>query len=173
MNINNFVRPSDPETSQITGQKALEYSPKIQRYVADLMDDGKPRIDEEICVELNAQGKPHTADAFRHGRKALAERGLLVETGRTRPTVRGRELSREWVRASAVPNIRAALDPDLLAIAERKQEERKQRAAEKRAKKAAAAVADPQGQLLLLPPPPPVASTKHCATCTCGVPHTS
>jgi len=168
MDVRNFVRNNDPETSQITGRKALEYSPKIQRYVADLMDDGVARIDEEICTELNNQGKPHTADAFRHGRLALAERSLLIPTGVTRPTIRGRELSIEWVKASAVPSIRAVLDPQLQLIAEEKEALRKKNAAEKKARKAAEA-AKPQGELLLLPPP--VATTKHCATCTCGESH--
>lgn len=63
------------------------------------MQDGQPRIDQEIWQGCRSAGYLSSLSAVQHARLALSEAGILVETGRTRPTTDGTP-SREWVLAT-------------------------------------------------------------------------
>ncbi len=89
-----LVRRTDPDTSRdaadlanVSGRAAA---------VAEIMKDGKPRIDEEIHSAMDAKGPIYTRTSICHGRKTLLDLGFLVLTGQTRETVSGRQ-SREYV----------------------------------------------------------------------------
>ena len=60
------------------------------------MSDGTPRIDQEIWQACRDIGYIASLDAVQHGRLALSEVGILMETGVTRDTTDGCP-SREWV----------------------------------------------------------------------------
>ena len=62
------------------------------------MNDGQARIDHEIWIDCRARGYVTSIDTVRHGRLALSETGLIIETGETRTTPNGMP-ARVWQRA--------------------------------------------------------------------------
>lgn len=91
-----FARITDPATSQAAGQGAEEAISDSVKWVKRVMADGKPRIDEEIFAVAEAAGFSKSFDRIRHGRLVLVKKGVLVFTGRTKPTNRRRQ-SQEWM----------------------------------------------------------------------------
>lgn len=162
--IQYYTRNGDPATSRAAGEKAAKYSPEVIRKVANTMDDGVARIDEEIHEATVASGYKKTADAIRHGRGALVARGYLVPTGKTRATKTGGEQSQEWVRRQTVPSIITVVDFDLQNEASVRAAEAKQRREEKKAAKKAAK----EGKAVQTELPLDAAAPTHCPTCTCG-----
>jgi hypothetical protein len=69
--------------------------------VAQLMNDGRERIDYEIWQDCRANGYISSFATVRHGRLVFSDTKLLVETGETRPTPDGLP-SRVWCRAPGV-----------------------------------------------------------------------
>ena len=104
--LDRLVRGTDPHTSLLAAQKASKASRKAIVAVAVAMNDGVIRIDEEVWATCRAQGYISSLSTVQHGRLALSEAGLLVETGATRHTRDGAS-SREWVRASGIDVVEA------------------------------------------------------------------
>jgi hypothetical protein len=131
-----FVRNGDPYTSVAAAMRAAAASPKAVAAVARLMNDGQPRIDHEIWSDCRP-AYIASIDTVRHGRLALSETGLIVETGETRITPNGMR-SRVWQRAI---DVTLPDDEDRLSV-----EARRSAKKTKRPSKAvlAAAVADLQ-----------------------------
>jgi hypothetical protein len=92
-----FVRATDPYTSVGAALRAAAASAKAVAAVARLMNDGQARIDHEIWLDCRAAGYVASIDTVRHGRLALSETGLIVETGETRITPNGMP-ARVWQR---------------------------------------------------------------------------
>ena len=93
-----FVRATDPYTSVGAAIRAAAASAKAVAAVARLMNDGQARIDHEIWIDCRARGYVTSIDTVRHGRLALSETGLIIETGETRTTPNGMP-ARVWQRA--------------------------------------------------------------------------
>lgn len=91
------ARSADPGTSHAAARLAQvkHKDSKVAGNVLAVMRDGKPRIDEAIAEAVRANGHPLTDSRVRHGRKLLADLGVIVQTGQTRPT-RANGYGREW-----------------------------------------------------------------------------
>jgi hypothetical protein len=86
-----YARKSDPDTSKANVNPSEQ--DRATRLVIELMPDMVPRIDREIAEAIpNA-----TPDRLRHGRDQAVKMGLIVWTGRKRPTGIGSGQAREWV----------------------------------------------------------------------------
>lgn len=90
-----LARRSDPETSVEAACKAARASKKAMAAVRKVMSDGVPRIDEEIWAACRAAGYISSFDAVRHGRRALSEARVILDTGERRNTESG-AASRVW-----------------------------------------------------------------------------
>jgi len=96
------ARKDDPDTSKANVN--IEIDKEAAAVVLAVMADGKPRIDEEIVAD---SGEWSTRDGrIRHGRLALQDAGLIVETGKRRPTSNG-GMSREWKLSPLTPALDA------------------------------------------------------------------
>jgi len=93
--VKRLARGDDAETSLLAAIKASKASRKAVEAVGRAMEDGAGRIDEEIWLTCRAMGYVSSYDTVRHGRLALSEAGILVETGETRLT-RDNTPSRVW-----------------------------------------------------------------------------
>src|SRR3990167_40948 len=91
-------RKSDPRTSVEAARRAAKASLIALQTVEGLMIDNVRRTDQEIWRDCRARGYITSLDTIQHGRLALSEAGLLVETGETRLTEDGMP-SRVWVLA--------------------------------------------------------------------------
>lgn len=89
------VRNTDPVTSRIAAAKAARSGDYVT-WVLDIMQDGVPRIDQEIEEANLAAGRVGSDTSIRQARLALSRAWLLVPTGRTKNTKDGSP-SREWV----------------------------------------------------------------------------
>ena len=81
-----FARKTDPRTSVEAARKATKASIVAIRAVEKAMLDGKGRIDEEIWQRCRAQGYISSLATVQHGRLALSEAGVLIDTDTTRNT---------------------------------------------------------------------------------------
>ena len=79
------ARQRDPGTSKQAADKAPTGRAAA---VLELMQDGNPRTDEQIAESLDG----YTDTSARHGRKALADRGMIEKIGET-TTKHGRQTS--------------------------------------------------------------------------------
>lgn len=88
-------RNTDPSTSASAAAEASARLAKRAEEVLRVMSDGIPRIDEEIHAAMLANGYRVEMSSARHGRKVLADKGLIEYTGTNRRTKHNRE-SMEW-----------------------------------------------------------------------------
>ena len=93
--LRRLYRKGDPATSLIAAASAMGEGLRSATIVLGVMQDGRARIDEEIANEA-ASKSGLSRTRFRHGRLVLLEAGMLLETGVTRHTSRGRP-SREYI----------------------------------------------------------------------------
>jgi hypothetical protein len=93
-----LARKDDSKPSLEAARRAARATRKAVSAVAQVMDDGVARIDEEIWHACRAAEYLSSLDAVRHARLALSRAGRLIDTGETRPTKDGVS-SRVWVKA--------------------------------------------------------------------------
>lgn len=112
-------RTGDPVTSIAAARKENHVSALVLETTALVMQDGIPRIDEEIWKACRARGLTHSESRIRHSRLALSEGGALLDTGQTRPT-KDTGASRVWVchpdwigRLTELVTAAHRLEPDL------------------------------------------------------------
>jgi hypothetical protein len=67
------------------------------------MQDGVERIDEEIWRDVRVRGFLRSLATIQHGRLALSESSILVDTGRVRDTLTNKCPSIVWVINSKPP----------------------------------------------------------------------
>lgn len=90
-------RMEDPRTSVRAAKKNVSTSWMAVYTTEKLMEDGQPRIDEEIMRGVHHKFEYNkTLSAFQHARLVLQEVGILRYTGVDRPTSNG-DNSKEWV----------------------------------------------------------------------------
>ncbi len=80
------VRHSDPVTS-VAAARTISGRTDLAIAAAFCADLGSGMTDDELCVRLPFLYAPTVKSA----RSRLSKRGLLVASGRTRPSARGRE----------------------------------------------------------------------------------
>ncbi len=78
-----LARHDDPETSR---RAAQSISGRTERIIYHWFDSG-PMTDDELCACVPYLFPPTVKSA----RSRLSKRGLLVASGKTRPSARGRE----------------------------------------------------------------------------------
>lgn len=91
------LRPSDPDTTLGAARKAARASAKATAAVEAVMSDGASRTDEEIWIACRTNGYIASSATVRHGRLALSEAKMLMDTGKRRDTADGSP-SRVWVK---------------------------------------------------------------------------
>ena len=95
--MSEFARTDDPDTSWAAAAKAARASGKAVAAVLALMHDGVARTDQEIRAACRPEYVV-SLSTIQHGRLALSESDILLDTGERRPTEDGM-LSRVWVKA--------------------------------------------------------------------------
>lgn len=96
------VRGSDPWTSALNAAIAIKASRLCMYRVAKIMEDGVDRNDEELHRDYKLTGFRGSVDLVQHARKALSKAGLLVRTGKVRPSLLNKGLSEVWVASAAL-----------------------------------------------------------------------
>lgn len=86
MHESRLVRKTDPRTSVEAARRAAKASLRAMQAVEKLMKDGVDRIDEEIWQGCRAQGYLSSLSTVQHGRLALSESGVLIDSGTERNT---------------------------------------------------------------------------------------
>lgn len=142
LSINQMVRNDDPATSLWAAQDAVRASRAACIATADLMNDGVPRIDEEIWQGCRDNDFKKSLPTIQHARLVLSDAQVLIHTGVNRPTSNG-SLSREWIKADSNADLSALIRAMPAQFP----------------KKRSASAAKDEGA-------PP-----HCTTCTCGKAH--
>lgn len=84
-----LVRDGATDTSIAAAIKAARSSKKATDTVRYVMADGVPRIDQEIWAACRSIGYISSLSTIQHGRVALSNVGVLVDTGRRRLTEDG------------------------------------------------------------------------------------
>jgi len=95
-----LTRKRDPHTSLYAAQQASKASTVAIMKVAEIMMDGKARIDEEMWSECWHKGYQRSQDTIEHARLAMSDVGLLLFTGNLRKT-QFKKGGREWIWSGA------------------------------------------------------------------------
>ncbi len=108
--LDRLVRDDDPETSILAAAKARKASRRSLKFIRAVMADGIERTDEEIWIECRKMGFVSSLAVVQHGRLALSETKMLVDTGARRKTSEN-AMARVWRTTETISRPRMDL-PD-------------------------------------------------------------
>ncbi len=94
--VERFHRSTDLATSIAAAIRASKASSKAVIAVKNVMRDGVERIDEDIWLACREAGYLSSLETVQHGRLSLSEAGIVINTGLTKLTKRGKCKSTIW-----------------------------------------------------------------------------